>query len=708
MPFFQSHNLRVLRIADDVAVLVLDCDAKSNALTLAVVEEMDAALDRITADGGFALLVLCGGKAASFAHGPEPAWLAAHGTPQALAVFAERGQRLCGRIADLPLPSVAVIAGACLGAGLELALACDYRVVVQRPATLLGFTQIYLGLLPCWGGTQRLPRLIGLENSLRLLASARRLRPSEALAQGLVDAVCHDRDREPPALLAQPVKYDWSRWPRHDWRQRYLEPYALGRRLIYRGARRVLSERLPDDMPAPWEVLDALRAAAEYTDWSPGLSQERQAVARLAESPAFTNLVHLRLERDRRRAEMPRSEAAQFIRAVGIVGATEAGIALARQLLLLGRQVVLHDPDKAGLGTAALKLHQEIMLNEVKHGTLSQAAAVKCLTSFRGTASWEHFEALDLVLDTIEDGGRGERFRHLDTITTPATILASAGAADTVASLSAGLAHPLRVAVVHFAGPPGQEAIAELACPADAVLRRVQEWATSLGRFCLPVADQPGLLVARIWLPALNEAALLLHEGIRLDWIDAAFDRFGITPGPLDLMDRLGLDAIVRLIERVQPMVADRLTFEPGFAQMLQQGLRGGASGAGFYRRAGRQRRANPRAVALWWAGPGEAWLSRGALSKPDQFALAQRRMISLMVIEAYHCLRDQIVVDAATLDFAMATTGWAPHRGGPLTYARQVGVDAFMERLVELTRDFGPRFTPPPGMQDFLGPAIR
>ncbi len=329
---------------------------------------------------------------------------------------------------------------------------------------------------------------------------------------------------------------------------------------------------------------------------------------------------------------------------------------------------------------------------------------MKCLSSFRGTAAWERFDALDLVLDTIEDGRRGERFRHLDTIATPATILASAGAADTVASLSAGLAHPLRVAVVHFAGPPGQEAIAELACPADAVLRRVQEWATALGKFCLRVADQPGLLVNRIWLPALNEAALLLHEGMRLAWIDAAFDRFGIAPGPLELMDRLGLDAVVRLIEHVQPIVADRLTFEPGFAEMLRQGLRGAATGAGFYRHAGRHRRANPRAVALWWAGPGEAWLSRAALSRPESLDLAQRRMTALMVIEAYHCLREQIMPDVATLDFAMATSGWAPHRGGPLTYARQLGAEAFIARLDELARAFGPRFTPPPGLHELLG----
>jgi 3-hydroxyacyl-CoA dehydrogenase/enoyl-CoA hydratase/3-hydroxybutyryl-CoA epimerase len=704
MPFFQSNNLRVLVLADDVAAIVLDCDAKSNALSPAVVDEFDAALDRIIADDRFGLLVFCSGKAASFAHGPDAFWLAAHGTPQALTDFAQRGQRLCARIAEAPLPSVAVIAGACLGAGLELALACDYRVLVQRPVTLLGFTQIELGLIPCWGGTQRLPRLIGIENSVRLLTSARRLRPPEALEQGLVDVVCTDSDPDPPALIAEPVKRDWSRWPRRDWRQRYLEPYSLGRRLIYRGARRVLRERLPTDMPAPWEVLEALRLAAESADGAAGLGHERDAVARLVETPASTNLVHLRMERERRRAEAPRSDAARFIRAIGIVGATDLGITLTQQFLMQGRQVVLHDPDKAALGSTALKLHQAILQDAVRHGTLSQPVAIKFLSNFRGTAAWERFDALDLVLDTIEDGKRAERFRRLDTITTPATILASTGAADTAGALSEGLTHPARVAVVHFAGPPGQEPLAEVACPGAAVERRLQEWATALGKFCLPVADRPGLLVLRVWLPALNEAALLLREGMRLERVDAAFDRFGIAPGPLELMDRLGLDAVARLVEQLQPICAGRITFEPGFAEMARQKMLGARAGAGFYRHAGKQRRANPRAVALWWPGPGEAWLSRTALPNAEQLDLAQRRMTSLMVLEAYHCLREGIVADAATIDFALATAGWAPHRGGPLTYARQVGVDAFIAQLEELMHDFGPRFMPPPGLHDALG----
>jgi 3-hydroxyacyl-CoA dehydrogenase/enoyl-CoA hydratase/3-hydroxybutyryl-CoA epimerase len=706
MAFFQCKNLWVTELDDGVAALVLDRDgSKTNLLAPAMLDELEEAFDRIAA-GRFQLLILRSAKPASFAHGPDPHWLADHATAPEMIAFAEHGQRLCQKLVDLPIPIVAVIAGACLGTGLELALACDYRVVVERPATLLGFTQIELGLIPCWGGTQRLPRLIGLEASLKLLTSARRVRPAQALALGLADARGDEDRPTPPEFLAEASKRDWSERPRRTTRQRWFEAYRLGRRLILRGARRVLRERLPDDMPAPWEALAALVLAVENADLSPGLEYERQAVGRLADTPAFHNLLQLRLERDHWRAEAARPDAARYLRSIGVVGATDAGIALTQTLLVKGCQVVLHDADKAALGRAALKLHQAIMQDDVRHGTLTAAAALKCLRGFRGTASWEHFDRLDLVLDTREDGQRHERFRHLDTIATPATILASTGAVETVSALRRGLRHPERVAVLHFAGPPGLEALAELARPADVaepVARGLEAWAASLGKVCAPVADRPGLLFWRVWLPALNEAALLLREGMQLARIDESMDRFGVSPGPLELMDRFGLDNVVRLIDALRPVLAPRLKLEDGFAEMARRRLLGVSAGAGFYRHAGRKRRPNPSAVALWWAGPGEAWLSRTGLAHAEQFDLVQRRLIALMVIEAYHCLGEGIVADALTLDFAMVTAGWAPHRGGPLTHACQLGPDVFIQRLEELARDFGPRFTPPPGLRETL-----
>src|SRR6516165_7865882 len=202
MTFFESRNLRVCRLADDVAMLVLDVEGdKANRLTPDLLDELDAALGWVEDAADLEVLVICSAKAASFCNGIDPVWLAAHATGDELMAFSLRGQKLCQKLAGLETPSISVIAGACLGAGLELAIACDHRVVIDRAATVLGFNEVELGLIPCFGGTQRLPRLIGLTDSLKLLSGAKRLRPADALALGLVDAVCADGDPTPPELL---------------------------------------------------------------------------------------------------------------------------------------------------------------------------------------------------------------------------------------------------------------------------------------------------------------------------------------------------------------------------------------------------------------------------------------------------------------------------------------------------------------------------
>jgi 3-hydroxyacyl-CoA dehydrogenase/enoyl-CoA hydratase/3-hydroxybutyryl-CoA epimerase len=704
MAFFQGKSLYVNHLSDDVAALVLDAPGGSNNfLTPDVLDELGQALDRVEQEPRFALLVLRSAKPASFCHGLDPNWLAGHVTPEELIALAGRGQQLCTKLAGLRLPSVAVVGGPCFGAGLELALACDYRVAVNRATTVLGFTEVELGLIPSWGGTQRLPRVVGLEKAVPLLLSSRRLRAIDAVDAGLADALGEENDPAPPDFLAAPGKRDWSHFTRRSWRQRLVESHTLGRRLILRGARRALAERAPDDFPAPWEALEALRFVTPGHDLAAGLEFERQAVGRLAGHPALRNLLRLRLERDRRRAAAPRPDPSARVRSVGIVGATSTGIVLARLAALQGCQVVLHDEDKTALGYAIFELFRSLQ-DHAKRGIVPAAAVAKTLSAIRGTATWQHFDTLDLVLDTQEDGQRAERFRNLDTVTAPATILTSTGAAEAAAALRTGLRHPRRVAVLHFAEPVEQSALVELSRLEDAaapVQRRLEEWATSLGKVGVTVADRPGLLVLRVWMPAFNEAARLLREGMALARIDEAITRFGMAHGPLEMMDRLGLDTVAHLVDALQPMLADRLTLETGFAEMAERRLLGVSTGAGFYLHSGKRYRANRGASALWQAmGPGEVGRMLPALARADEIDLAQRRMVLLTVLEAFHCLREHVVDDADTLDFVLATAGWAPHRGGPLRYARSTGVDAVVAGLQDLARDFGPRFAPPDGLR--------
>jgi len=207
-------------------------------------------------------------------------------------------------------------------------------------------------------------------------------------------------------------------------------------------------------MPAPWEALEALRLAADGVDWPQGLDYERQATARLAGHPAFHNLLNLRLERERHRARAPKPESVRYLRSIGVVGATAAGLAFVQQALLRAA--------RSSCKTATRPLwamHRSSCTSDYAGGGQARnRVAAAALNAWAGPRHGrvEHFDELDLILDTLEDGRRAERFRHLDEIATPATILASTGAADTARQLQEGLRHPRRVAVMHFAGPSGR------------------------------------------------------------------------------------------------------------------------------------------------------------------------------------------------------------------------------------------------------------
>ena len=692
MAFFQSPNLWINQLADGVASLVLDAQGdKRNLLTAEIVAELEQALDVLAKDTRFRVLIVKSGQAGSFSAGTDPRWLAGLRTPEDFAEFVERGQRLTARLSGFALPTVAVVSGTCLGAGLELALACDYRVAVARPATVLGFNQLDTGLLPAWGGTQRLPRLVGLERGLLMLLGGRRLDASEALAWGLVDAVAEEDEPAAVTFLAAPTKRDWDVAPRHTWRQRLLETNRPGRWFITRGAARILRERLPDEMPAPWEALRAVRAGFGRP-MAEGLDREREAMATLGATDAFRNLLRLHLARQERRPPQGRSD----VRSVGVVGSGERGLALVHAAVTSGCQVVLHEPDRTALGLAVFQLYG-LFRAEVARGMLSAARMDHCLAAIRGTTTWQHFDTVDVVLDTTDDEVpvKRERFVELQGVVGESALLVNAEAACPVAELRDGVARGDRVAGMHFVPPLGKGSLVEIARGSDT--DRLTRWAGTLGKSVVEVADRPGLLVLRVLFPAFDEAARLLWEGVTAARIDGAMARFGFANGVLDYMDQLGLDAVLAVVHAAE---VDAATLETGLALMLERGWRGVRSGAGFYAYKGRKRRTH-RAAELLWQGDVTPAVDPGggvpprlqALSVADQRDLVQRRIVSRPVLEAARCLAEGVVVDAATLDFALCLAGWAPHRGGPITYARQAGRGPFLAMLSELEATYGARF---------------
>jgi 3-hydroxyacyl-CoA dehydrogenase/enoyl-CoA hydratase/3-hydroxybutyryl-CoA epimerase len=721
MAYFQTDNLWVNRLADGVADLILDVSGgKVNALSRSATDDLDEALDRVAEDAGFRLLILRTAKAGSFCAG-FPAGILADLTPADFGEIASLGQRLCQKLAQLRLPTVAVVAGGCLGSGLELALACDYRVAVNKPSTIFGFPDLELGLIPFWGGTQRLPKLVGLERSLQMLLGGRRLVPGEARSWGLIDEITEEEKSAPAAFLKDLKKKSPKRLPLRTLRQKLTESTRLGRWLVFRGAERLLRNRLPEDMPAPWHALDAVRTGLR-AGLEAGLERERTAVQELARSEACRNLLHLHLERHKlrvSRAGEPRRaggrvEGSRRPRNIGIIGSGNRGPALIHMAVSRGCRVVVRETSEAALGFTLFHVlslfQQEASRGAAGSRKLAAADLKKKLANIHGTTAWKGFDDVDLVLDAGEGDAeqKKSRFQELERHTSTKTLLVTTGSTVTVADAQEGMVHPERVGGMHFLAPVGRSLLVEVAVSntTDAdVLRRLMEFSAALGRAPQPVKDAPGFLVERLLFPYLSEAVLLVKEGFNPLHVDEAMTRFGMNQGPLEHLDLMGLDGAAELARALRPTLEPRLAPAETFDLMVEHNWLGRQAGLGFYQYRGKKPKANQALVAhLRAQAHATAPHTMDAVSRADQRKRVRRRLVWLMINEAAWCMEESRTETPAALDLALTLAGWAPHRGGPLHYARHVGLDIVNQELEQLAAEHGPRYRPCPALQVYVG----
>jgi 3-hydroxyacyl-CoA dehydrogenase/enoyl-CoA hydratase/3-hydroxybutyryl-CoA epimerase len=702
-----TPNLRLEPQGADRAVLWIDmADRPVNVFNSALLADLDAALDHVAAQPDCKVLLISSAKSSGFLAGADLHELAKIATPAAAAAMSERGQRLFDKLADLPQVTIAVIAGPCLGGGLECALACDYRLVVEHPRTQLGLPEVELGLLPAWGGTQRLPRVVGLEPALRMILGRRRLSAQEALRWHLADALAKS-DQDLPLVLAllteharQQGKRPRRKLPLLNWRQRLIESNPLGRLLVYRGTRRMLRERVPDDMPAPWEALEAVRTGLKK-GMPAGLQYEREAVSRLATTPACRNLITLFFLQENAR-KMPDqaatanpSPAARRAGKIGIVGAGTMGAGIAQLAAIKGFDVIVQEVNDAALAAGMSKI-EDLFRKATENRVLSRSEAERKLAAIGRTTSWQGFDSVDLVIEAvIEDlDTKLTIFRELEKRTRPETVLVTNTSSLLVAKLQEGREHPERIGGLHFFNPVHKMPLVEVVrapVTAEKPLAALHDFAIQLGKVPVVVKDSPGFLVNRILMPYLNEAAMLLAEGVPATMIDQRMTRFGMPIGPLELLDQVGLDVAAHIEKAMRPYFANRFDPNPLFETMRQRGWLGQKSGRGFYRHEGKRKTANPHLRDV--IRPADWRDFSAALDLPDQ---AMARMVLVMVNEAALCLSEGIAADAPTIDLAMIFgTGWAPHRGGPLRYADDRGLKEVVRRLEELGRSHGPRFEP-------------
>ncbi len=666
--------------ADGIVTLTLDrADASVNAMAPAVLREFDQALDRLVIEPPAGLIVRSG-KAAGFIAGADIHEFAQYEKTGSVRAVIEYGQRVYQKLASLPCPSVAAIHGHCMGGGSELALACTYRVASSDPKTRIGLPEVMLGIHPGWGGTARLPRLIGALQALPLMLTGKTVAADKARALGLVDRVA-----APEALLdaartllrqrpSRPFVQRLRAWASNRWIARQL----LAPLLRKQTAAKVRKQHYP----APFALIEVWRRGG--SDVRQRLKLEADSVVRLASTPTARNLVRVFFLQERLKALA--GDTAHGIAHVHVIGAGVMGGDIAAWCAYRGFSVSLQDREMKVI-EPALARAQTLFGKRLKTPARVAAAQARLHADVEGTQA----AAADLVLEAIYENLDAKRALYAATQPNlrAAALLASNTSSIPLNELARGLNAPERFIGLHFFNPVAQMPLVEVVRHARLAAdteQRALAFCRAIDKLPVPVRGSPGFLVNRILMPYMLEAIRALGEGIPGAVLDRAARGFGMPMGPIELADTVGLDVAASVGLELAPFLG--LELPQGVSRLLDAGKRGKKDGQGFYR---------------WQDGKPVKPEVPKDYRAPDDLEL---RLIAPMLNEAVACLAEGVVDDADLLDAGVIFgTGFAPFRGGPITYIRDVGADALRAQLEQLAARHGPRFAPRPGWDN---PALR
>ncbi|MBX3464549.1 MAG: enoyl-CoA hydratase/isomerase family protein [Planctomycetes bacterium] len=686
--------------ADGIAELRLGGPGGSIVtLTRERLESLDLALQEIAAAPRLRGLLVAGPGPGMFCAGADIRLIQDIVDPAAGEAAAVRGRTILQRLAQLPVPVVAAIEGPCLGGGFELALFCDLRLASEHPSTQIGLPEVKLGIVPGFGGTQNLPRLIGLPAALDLILNGKLLRGRQARKLGLVDRLV------PAAKLLSTARAELERRiaegrkaPARRLRgpARWLSRSPL-RRLVVRKAERALGRGQARFYPAPRA---ALQCCVEAFTLPPdqGFAAEAKALGATIVTPVSKGLVHLFFLTERSK-RLGKQDGTRDLERALVVGGGVMGAGIAGLLADKGLRVRLCDLDLAALARAKARLQQDLS-RRVQRRRLERHEAQAVQDRLAVSTDWGALRHTDLWLEAVvEDLGLKQRLLReaIARGLPPGAVLATNTSSLPVTAMAADVPQPERVVGLHFFNPPEKMPLVEVIrgrATSDATVATACRLAVRLGKFPVVTTDAPGFLVNRCLAPYLNEAARLLLEGNDPEAVDAAMLEFGMPMGPCRLLDEVGFDVAAKVSEVLQQAFPDRMVPCELFAAMAAAKALGRKTGGGLYGGGGSGR------------GPGRAVLAdlrrqRGTPPRAASRVEIVQRLVYPLVDEAYRCLDDGVVADEADLDLGLVMgIGFPPFTGGITRYARALGLSAVVATLDELARGHGPRFQPADGLR--------
>ncbi len=660
---------------DQVAILNFDHpDQSANIFDEETLDELGKHLDWLESEPDLQGVILISAKPSIFIAGADIDALRSV-SGDAMEHFISKGQEVFSRLANLRVPTVAAIHGACMGGGLEVALACDWRVATPDKVTSIGLPETQLGILPAWGGSTRLPRLIGLPKAVGLILAGSRMNGKKALKLGVVDSVVHREHllAEAESLIARGKPKRQS----HVWTNNPVSATIL---------RWFLQRKVETQTRGNYPAQPAALGVVTRATWGPiarGLELERKAVIELAKTSVAKNLIRVFLLQQRSRKlklETGASQATSLkVERTAVIGAGVMGAGIAQWTSSRGFPVVLQDVDETRVA-AGMRTIRKTYEAAVKRRLFTKHEAERLQDQLFPAATPVPLHQVDLVIEAAVENLEVKKkiFADLCARTRDDTLLATNTSALPIGDLATapGVTHPERILGLHFFNPVHRMKLVEIVVAEHTAPEAVESalaFVKSIGKMPVVVKDSPGFLVNRIFMPYLIAAGRLLDQGVDVRLIDEAMLDFGMPMGPIRLLDEIGLDVAIHVADTMEGAFGKRLAAPALLSKMVEVGYLGRKSGQGFYTYGDKPR--TPQANA-------EVATLRSAR---DPFFLERETIATylagLTVKESLLCLEEGVASDADDIDFAMIMgTGWAPFRGGPLRYRDELGHDAFEE----------------------------
>ncbi len=675
---------------DHICLLTFDRpESGANIFDAATLDELNEHLDFVENEASLRGLIIASAKKSIFIAGADLKTLLQQAQSGEMREFIAKGQRIFDRLAELKIPTVAAIHGASAGGGYEVALACDYRVATDDPATRIGLPETTLGLIPAWGGCTRLPRLIGAEKAAEVILKGKLYSAQEALRLRLVDEIA----------------------PRDQLVERARKKLGEGKRKPSAASKPEKEIPAPRSSgnPAPARALNIVNQTLAISP-NESLRMELDAIVDLGKTESTQNLIRNFFLAEKYKKGSSRTRDERVVHAA-VIGAGVMGSSIAQWLSSRGVTVILRDIAREQIDRGLANV-EKIYADAVSRGLMTEQKAKEGRARICGSTAPMELRDVRFVIEAASEklSVKKEVFRELAMEAGPKTIIGTNTSALPVSELADVTVSPEHVIGLHFFNPVSRMKLVEVVIAketSDETRERSLAFVRQIGKLPVIVRDSPGFLVNRVLFPYLLDAAELFEAGLDAEKIDNALVKWGMPMGPLRLIDEIGVDITIDIGNTLEKAYGRRDHVSAVLLWLRDGQMLGRKSGAGFYKYEGKAQRPN-ESLAQWRRGlrgePESADGPNAATSGPDRHrdprlqlneeALAHR-LVFLMVNEAARSVEERVVDSPEDADYGMILgTGFAPFRGGPLRFAEHFGLSKIVDELERLAQS-GEKFSP-------------